>query len=66
MANATPNSREIQAAFAEYDRQETISNFKVACIIGMTLMPAGVILDYAVYPDARYPGWRLNSSNCGS
>jgi len=50
MANETPNSREIQTAFAEYDRQETISNFKVACIIGMTLMPAGVILDYAVYP----------------
>jgi len=50
MADGTPNSREIQAAFAEYDRQETISNFKVACIIGMTLMPAGVILDYAVYP----------------
>ncbi len=50
MANGTPNSREIQAAFAEYDRQETISNFKVACIIGMILMPAGVILDYAVYP----------------
>ena len=50
MANGTPNSREIQAAFAEHDRQETISNFKVACIIGMILMPAGVILDYAVYP----------------
>ena len=45
-----PTAAEIQAAFAEYDRQETISNFKVACIIGMTLMPAGVILDYAVYP----------------
>jgi len=50
MPDETPNSREIQAAFAEYDRQETISNFKVACIIGMTLMPAGVILDLAVYP----------------
>ncbi len=50
MDSATPNSREIQAAFAEYDRRETISNFKVACIIGMILMPAGVILDNAVYP----------------
>jgi signal transduction histidine kinase len=59
MANETPNSREIQAAFAEYDRQETLSNFKVACIIGMALMPAGVILDYAVYPEARYPGLAL-------
>lgn len=51
MANGTPNSLEIQAAFAEYDRQQTISNFKVACIIGMLLMPAGVIIDNAVYPD---------------
>jgi signal transduction histidine kinase len=50
MASATPNSREIQAAFAEYDRQETISNFKVACVIGMTLMPAGFVLDSFVYP----------------
>src|SRR5512137_2104477 len=64
MANGTPNSREIQMAFAEYDRQETISNFKVACVIGMTLMPAGVILDHAVYP-ALAPGFlklRLLSS----
>ena len=50
MANGTPNSSEIQAAFADYDRQQTISNFKVACIIGMILMPAGVIIDHAVYP----------------
>jgi two-component system, sensor histidine kinase PhcS len=50
MANGTPNSSEIQKAFAEYDRQQTISNFKVACIIGMILMPAGVIIDNAVYP----------------
>ncbi len=59
MPNTTPNSREIQAAFAEYDRQETISNFKVACVIGMVLMPAGVILDYSVYPEARFPGLAL-------
>jgi len=50
MPDATPNSREIQAAFAEYDRQETIGNFKVACAIGMTLMPAGFVLDSFVYP----------------
>ena len=63
MANETPNSREIQAAFAEYDRQETISNFKVACVIGMVLMPAGIIIDYAVY--GRYPTWCTSSSGCG-
>jgi signal transduction histidine kinase len=51
MADETPNSPELLAEFAKYDQQETVSNFKVACIIGMTLMPAGVILDYAVYHD---------------
>jgi two-component system sensor histidine kinase PhcS len=50
MANETPNSQEMEAAWEQYDRQETISNFKVACIIGMVTMPAGVILDNAVYP----------------
>jgi signal transduction histidine kinase len=50
MANGTPNSPEIRTAFAEYDRQETIRNFKVACVIGMTLMPAGFVLDSYVYP----------------
>jgi len=50
MANGTLHSREIEAAFAQYDRQQTISNFKVACVIGMVLMPAGVIIDNAVYP----------------
>ncbi len=29
----------------------TVNNFKVACVIGMLLMPAGIILDYYVYPD---------------
>ncbi|HOX57182.1 MAG TPA: ATP-binding protein [Candidatus Paceibacterota bacterium] len=50
MADPAPNNQEIRSAFAEYDRQQTISNFKVACIIGMVLMPAGVIIDNAVYP----------------
>jgi hypothetical protein len=59
MASATPNSREIQAAFAEYDRHETISNFKVACIIGMALMPGG--LHHRHDPDAC----RRHSGLCG-
>ena len=50
MADGAPHNREIEAAFAEYDRRQTISNFKVACVIGMVLMPAGVIIDHAVYP----------------
>lgn len=48
----TPSKNdELLRAFAAYDRQETISNFKVACILGMILMPAGFILDANVYPN---------------
>ena len=45
------NLPEIQKAFQEWDRTATISNFKVACYLGLVLMPAGVVLDYAVYPE---------------
>ena len=50
MNNPQHDSPEIRQAFAEYDRQATITNFKVACVIGMLLMPAGYILDIHVYP----------------
>jgi signal transduction histidine kinase len=49
MPEETPYSHEIRTAFADYDRQVTISNFKVACALGMVLMPAGMILDRAMY-----------------
>src|SRR6187399_2261613 len=45
-----PNAQEIQNAFVEYDREVTIKNFKVACILGAVLMPAGNLLDWFVYP----------------
>jgi signal transduction histidine kinase len=51
MPSKVPNTREVQLAFAEYDRQVTVDNFKVACAIGMVLMPAGILLDRYVYPD---------------
>ncbi|MGA3268642.1 MAG: ATP-binding protein [Verrucomicrobiota bacterium] len=51
MPNASFNDQEIRQAFAEHDRQVTVNNFKVACVIGMVLMPAGIILDKYVYPD---------------
>jgi two-component system, sensor histidine kinase PhcS len=50
MAKGHPDNQDIRAAFAEYDRRETITNFKIACTIGMALMPAGVLLDRFVYP----------------
>ena len=43
-------SQEIRQAFAEYDRETTVSNFKVACVIGMVLMPVGYVLDKYMYP----------------
>jgi two-component system sensor histidine kinase PhcS len=42
---------EVRQAFAEHDRQVTVSNFKVACTIGILLMPAGVVLDKYMYPE---------------
>jgi two-component system sensor histidine kinase PhcS len=64
MSNSSPDNQEIRQAFAEYDRQVTVSNFKVACTIGMALMPAGVILDYYVYPEmvGQFLKLRLASS----
>ena len=41
---------EIARAFAEYQRQVTISNVRVGCYLGMALMPAGMVLDLFVYP----------------
>ena len=51
MPNTVLDSREVRQAFAEYDREATVNNYKVACVIGMVLMPAGIILDNYVYPD---------------
>jgi two-component system sensor histidine kinase PhcS len=43
--------KEIQQAFVEYDRQVTISNFKVACVLGMILMPVGYLMDRHMYAE---------------
>ena len=41
---------EIQSAFAEYDRQDSITNSKVGCLLAMALMPLGSFsMDYFVY-----------------
>lgn len=51
MPSRVLDTHEVRQAFAEHDRQVTISNFKVACTIGMLLMPAGVVLDRFMYPE---------------
>src|ERR1051326_5283620 len=57
MAEIADNSKEIQQAYLDYDRQQAISNFKVACALGFVLMPAGALLDHFVYPnDPQFPG----------
>src|SRR5258706_1426880 len=37
--------------FADYERNVRIHNYKVACILALVFMPAGVTLDYLVYRD---------------
>ena len=54
MPDATIQREEIQQAFAEYDRQVTINNFRVACALGALLMPAGYLLDKYMYPDLAW------------
>jgi len=51
MTSTFSNSEEIQKAYQEWDRSAAIYNFKVACYLGLVMMPAGVVLDYFVYPD---------------
>jgi signal transduction histidine kinase len=51
MPSDPPETRDVRSAFAEHDCQVTISNFKVACALGMVLMPAGILLDRVMYPE---------------
>ena len=41
---------QIRQAFERYDREVAISNFKVACLLGMVLVPSFSNIDYTVYP----------------
>ena len=55
MAETPASNPQLLEAFAAHDQRQTIDNFKVACVIGMVLMPAGYILDSHVYEDwAKY------------
>lgn len=42
---------DLRQSFALYDQQVTIDNIQLGCLLGMLLMPAGVVLDYFVYPE---------------
>ncbi len=41
---------DLQKSFELYDQQVTINNIQLGCLLGMILMPAGVILDWFRYP----------------
>jgi signal transduction histidine kinase len=43
------NQSDVQKAFAEYDRQNRISNSKLGAVLAIFMMPAGSMLDYFVY-----------------
>src|SRR5712691_8639430 len=42
---------EVLAAYDENERRERLINTKVGCALVVSLMPAGSLLDYFVYPD---------------
>ncbi|MDB6016198.1 MAG: Integral rane sensor hybrid histidine kinase [Pedosphaera sp.] len=46
---------EVVQAFRAYEERERIANTKVGCALVVTLMPAGSLLDYFVYPDKLWP-----------
>src|SRR5688572_4010253 len=54
MSNDPQSNLELEKSFGLYDQEVTINNIQLGCLLGMILMPAGVILDYFVYGPA-YP-----------
>lgn len=52
MVDALPEKHpDLRQAFRDYERGIRIHNYRVACILALIFMPAGVVLDYFVYPD---------------
>src|SRR5262245_44968995 len=54
MANYAHQNSDLQKSFELYDQEVTINNIQLGCLIGMVLMPAGVILDKFVYPQSFF------------
>jgi Signal transduction histidine kinase regulating C4-dicarboxylate transport system len=50
MAEELTDNRAIQRAFLQHEQDVRIQNFRVSCILALIFMPAGVTLDYVVYP----------------
>jgi signal transduction histidine kinase len=50
---------EVLKAFRAHEAQERIFNTQVGCFLVVTLMPAGSLLDFFVYPDQLWPFFRI-------
>ena len=59
--NAAPavDPGELLLAFRAYASQQRIANTRVGCMLVITLMPAGSLLDYFVYRDEFWPFFYL-------
>lgn len=55
MFEANPTGKAIAGAYLAHEARERIFNTKVGCALVVTLMPAGALLDYFVYPDELRP-----------
>ena len=47
----TPDSKSLDASFAESERALLLNHTRVACWLSLVLVPAGITLDYFVYPE---------------
>src|SRR5688500_813448 len=56
---ATPADDDLQSSFRQYDQQITINNIQLGCLLGMLLMPAGVILDFFTYNEKPQVIWEF-------
>ncbi|HWF18161.1 MAG TPA: ATP-binding protein, partial [Verrucomicrobiae bacterium] len=50
-----------EQAFRQYEQGVRIRNYRIVCVLGIIFMPAGVVLDLAVYPERwkHFLGLRL-------
>jgi signal transduction histidine kinase len=56
---AAESDVELQKSFHRYDQQITINNIQLGCLLGMLLMPAGVILDFFTYSHQEGVVWEF-------
>jgi signal transduction histidine kinase len=54
-----PTPPQSLASLEDYESQITSRHLKVGCLLVMVLMPAGVVLDYFVYPEHLVLFWTL-------